>query len=274
MQALDQLLNKIKTGNKALLIFDYDGTLVPIVEKPELAILDKETRELLEKLANQDLIKIALVSGRDIKTLQELSGITNENILIYGLHGGEILKNGKIYTNVSDSYSAVIENLKNAISDLNQLAGIYIEDKKYSISVHYRLANEENTQVAVNKFKKAIKDQGIFLESDSQEKNKNQCIFRFQEGKKVIELLPNSFNKGTAVESLVADYPDYCPTYFGDDKTDIFAFNEIKKHNGHSFFIGNELIQPADQAITLIDVKRFLSETINLTNKTSYFPKM
>ncbi|EKE02660.1 MAG: hypothetical protein ACD_20C00348G0001 [uncultured bacterium] len=270
MQALAQLLSKIKTGSKVLLIFDYDGTLVPIVEKPELAKLDNETRELLEKLANHDLIKIALVSGRDIKTLQELSGVTNQNILIYGLHGGEILKNGEIYTNVSECYRSVIEDLKNALSDLNQLSGIYIEDKKYSISVHYRLANEENTQIAVDKFKKAIKDQGILLESDSQEKNKDQCSFRFQEGKKVIELLPNSFNKGTAVKSLVTSYPDYFPTYFGDDKTDVFAFSEIKKHNGLAFFIGNELLQPADQAITLIEVRRFLSEVINLISKNDY----
>ncbi|OGI18187.1 MAG: trehalose-phosphatase [Candidatus Melainabacteria bacterium RIFOXYA12_FULL_32_12] len=266
MQALDKILYKIKENNKVLLIFDYDGTLVPIVEKPELARLDSETRQVLEELSNCNLVKIALISGRDIKTLQELSGIVNKNILIYGIHGGEILKNGKIHINVSDCYKKIIENLKNSISDLNELDGIYIEDKQYSISVHYRLANEQNTQIAINRFKEAIKSQEIKLESEQKIniKSQNQCYFRFQEGKKVLELLPNSFNKGSAVESLISDYPDYFPTYFGDDKTDVYAFEKVKSYNGLAFFIGNELVQPADQAISIIEIRDFLKKAKNL----------
>ncbi|MFH0703105.1 MAG: trehalose-phosphatase [bacterium] len=252
MSALNTIIDRIKANNKTLLIFDYDGTLTPIREKPELAKLDNETKNALEKLAKIDFIKIALVSGRSIKDLQNLTGINTSDISMYGIHGGEILKKGKIYVNIPESFKKDLNDLKQTITDLSDMPGIIIEDKKYSLSVHYRLADTKTAQIAVEKFKK---------QAEAKNLTNN---FKFQEGRKVIELMPKNFNKGKAVNSLITKHLGYLPVYFGDDKTDIDAFKEIKKHNGLTFWIESDNSSnipintssfPVDEIITIEKIK-------------------
>lgn len=129
MSTLDNITEYFKKKHKILLMLDYDGTLTPIVNKPELAVLDKKTRLLLNKLANNNLIKVVIISGRSVSDLLKVSGIKNKNILIFGLHGGEKLKNGKIIVDIPNSYKEAIKKLHSAISDLTILPGIIIEIK-------------------------------------------------------------------------------------------------------------------------------------------------
>lgn len=264
MSALNQVIEQIQLNNKLLLIFDYDGTLVPITERPEQALLDNEIKTALERLADMPFIKVALVSGRNINTLQKLTGITSKNISMYGIHGGEWMKDGKIHVEVPNSCIKMIKELRKELKDLKNLPGIILEDKKYSISLHYRLADKETEEIAINKFKQIIASLNIPVERPKQTKNikkTEECYFRYQHGKKVLELLPYNFNKGRAVNSLVKEYPDYFPVYFGDDKTDISAFKEIKIHGGLTILAGKEKIFPVDQLVSIEEIKDFIVNT-------------
>lgn len=227
MQVLDFLLKKIKEKSKILLMFDYDGTLTPIVERPELAILDKDTRKYLEILADKDFVKIVIITGRQIKVFKELSDVKNPKIMIFGLHGGEVQLDNKIISHVSNSKKEVLKDFVEIIAPkLADFEGINLEYKEYSVSLHYRLADYQTTQDAIKIFKNYADKLGL------------EKYFRFQEGKKVIELLPAGFSKNKAVNSVIINNIDYLPVYFGDDLTDISAFEEVKKFNGVSVGVG------------------------------------
>ena len=248
MPNLDKAVKYFHEKHPLLLMLDYDGTLTPIADKPELAILDNETRSLLNKLADNKLIKIIIVSGRSIPDLLCVSGLQNKNILIFGLHGGQILENGKIKLNIPLLCKKSIKELKAKIIDLGSLPGIIIEDKKYSLSLHYRLADEETAKYSISIFKEKIKELGLIENGH----------FRLQDGKKVLEILPVNINKGIILAKIVKKYKDYFPLYFGDDKTDYYAFKEIKKYNGLAVLVDSERISIVDQVITIDELKEFL----------------
>nr|MDD3013800.1 trehalose-phosphatase [Candidatus Gastranaerophilales bacterium] len=136
---------KVKNGDKVLLMFDYDGTLTPIVDKPDLAKLDPEVKTALETIADATFVKVAIISGRNISVLKKLSGLTSKDISLFGLHGGEALIDGKICDYSSKAKKIKIQQICKILkNELELFNGIIIENKEYSVSVHYRLA-EENT---------------------------------------------------------------------------------------------------------------------------------
>ena len=70
-------------------MLDYDGTLSPIAQRPDLATLPPETRAVLERLANHPDVFVAIISGRSQANVKEMVGI--EGITYAGNHGMEIL---------------------------------------------------------------------------------------------------------------------------------------------------------------------------------------
>ena len=71
--------NTIISADHVFLLFDFDGTLTPIVNRPDLARLPKRTKSLLETLAQTQHYSIGIISGRaldDIKARIAISGIT------------------------------------------------------------------------------------------------------------------------------------------------------------------------------------------------------
>lgn len=234
MSAIETIKNKIQNNEEVLLMFDYDGTLTPIMERPELAIIEPCVKENLLRLSHFKKVKVAIISGRTIKAIRHLTSIEDINIEMYGLHGGEILEGGKTSVNVSEKCKIQIKDLKKSVKELTKLDGILLEDKGYSLSLHYRLANSSDAQYAIKEFKNNVDNLDLLKD------------FRYQEGKKVVEVLPANFNKAKVVNFLVNKYPEHLPVYFGDDKTDVFAFKEVKKHNGLSVVVGDEDIYEGD----------------------------
>ncbi len=78
-----------------LLFLDYDGTLVEMAPRPELARPTPELLELLRRLAAQRDLKLMVVSGRPLRDLQELLPVPGLNFL--GSHGGEAFVSGRPY---------------------------------------------------------------------------------------------------------------------------------------------------------------------------------
>jgi len=227
MKKFDFIFQKAKKQEKILLMFDYDGTLTPIVAKPELAMLNDKTKNNLESIVKSNFIKIAIISGRQIKTLKELSGINNPEIIMYGVHGGEIYRENTTHVHISDNDIKLLakfkENIKN---NLLNIQGIIIEDKTYSIALHYRNSNIINAEAAKKIFIHYIEEMNL---------NKK---FYVQKGKKVLEVLPQNFNKGKAIENLLNENSGYFPVYFGDDLTDNYAFEKVKKQGGTAIGTG------------------------------------
>ena len=68
----------VKNKSILVLLLDYDGTLAPIAKHPDLATLPKETKKVLESLANRPDVFIAIVSGRSVENVKKMVGIEGE----------------------------------------------------------------------------------------------------------------------------------------------------------------------------------------------------
>lgn len=246
MRALDVLINKILNKQKLLMMFDYDGTLTPIVEKPEIAILENQIKLGIEKFAENDFVKTAIITGRTIYSLQEVSGFTSERLYLYGVHGGQILENKEIKDLLSFEEKKQLFDFLTALQKkLLNKKGVLFENKGLSVSMHYRMCDKTTAEEALD----------IFIKTANEMKITEN--FKFQEGKKVIELLPKAFNKGTIVKNLINDSKEYFPIYFGDDLNDIPAFKEVKASNGLAFGVGefnSELNQHVSEWISITDL--------------------
>ena len=117
MNSFDLIESKIKYKEKILLMFDYDGTLTPIVDKPELAVLVKKVKNSLEKIASTDFINVSIITGRQVIVIKELSGINSDNVNIYGLHGGEMKLGTEIINNTFSLKNNNLELFKNSLKE-------------------------------------------------------------------------------------------------------------------------------------------------------------
>ena len=66
-----KIVEQINSSSKVLFLSDFDGTLTPIVEKPEMAVIGEDTRQLLHLLAQRPHFTVGIISGRALSDLKE-----------------------------------------------------------------------------------------------------------------------------------------------------------------------------------------------------------
>lgn len=203
---------------KELFIFlDYDGTLTPIVETPEKAVMAEDTREAVRRVSLR--FKTAIVSGRATDDVR--SKVQIENIFYAGSHGFEIVSpDGKVVVNEdARKFLPVIDEAHKKLSQqLKGVPGALVEHVKYTISAHYRLVSDED-------FPKVEQAVAEILAAYPN--------LRKTSGKKVFEIRPKiDWHKGKAVEwilqALKFDPQKNLAVYIGDDTTDEDAFGALK----------------------------------------------
>src|SRR3989338_18050 len=155
---LDWQKLKERLRNKNLLLFlDYDGTLSPIVDRPQDAVIPKETRAFLEMLMKYPKTKVVIVSGRALEDIKDKVGL--KDIIYVGNHGLEIEGPKIKFKNPSSlRYKVIIDGLKNElIKRLSLIKGVILEDKGFSFGLHYRLVDKE----LISKVKTIIRETTI-----------------------------------------------------------------------------------------------------------------
>jgi trehalose 6-phosphate phosphatase len=179
--------------DRSALVFDVDGTLAPIVARPELAQVPATTRVELERLATRYLL-VAFVTGRSGPEAEALVCVRGARYV--GNHGLEL-----------DPRAA---ELVPAIAAFRDAVGLEVEDKGLTLSYHYREAEDEaQARVALENVAEHARAAGL--------------VPRW--GRKVLEIRPPvKADKGTAVQALLASVPARCGLYAGDDTTDLDAF--------------------------------------------------
>ena len=222
MDCLTLIQTKLKQKEPVLLMLDYDGTLTPIVSSPEKAVLAPAIGLAIEKLASLPTVKLAVVSGRRVDSLLAVSGLSTENILFYGLHGGESLIAGSVINHATQEQQATIQSIRTLLEQsLQTIAGVRIEDKGFSVAVHFRDVQSASVIESIE-----ARVFSIFAS------NNNVHQLRLLEGKKVLEMLPANFNKSHAVEQLMQLVPTHYPVYCGDDTTDLEALQTVLTAGG------------------------------------------
>ncbi len=207
---------KVFFGEKKPVFFlDYDGTLTPIVSRPELAKVSKEMQDTVKKLSQK--YQTVIVSGRMREDVEDLLGI--EGLIYAGSHGFDIKgPNTSMVEPQAEKTIPLISQITEILKkELEPLENVLIEEKKFSVAVHYRLAEDSVVPKIEELVNKLVK------EHDS---------LRILEGKKVFEILPAiDWNKGKALiwimRALNIGWEDSSVIYIGDDTTDEFAFRVL-----------------------------------------------
>jgi trehalose 6-phosphate phosphatase len=192
---------------RTLYAFDFDGTLAPIVSDPEQAGLSTETSRLLNELAQ--IVPTAIISGRSIADLQTRVKI-NGNLLIgnHGVEGLGVKKDAIAKAKgICQGWSLQLDRDWGA---LKSDSGTFVENKIYSLALHYRRSR--------NKKKAKLE---LFSKIE-----KLQPAPRVILGKSVMNLIPSGGpHKGVALLEAMMKLDLKCALYIGDDDTDEDVFS-------------------------------------------------
>ena len=214
-------------GRPLLLFFDVDGTLAPIAPQPTLARVPDSTRRTLAALVAMPAVIVGLVSGRAARDAKRLVGV--EGVWTVGNHGAELIApNGDV--TVDPDVSRYAESMARTAQSLEPLlspiAGVVLENKTWTLSVHYRAADERVLPGLREIVEDVAEKHGL----------------RVTDGKKVIEIRPPiRIDKGTAIEQLTQNLgglaSDASVLFAGDDVTDEDAFRFLREHHPHAVTI-------------------------------------
>ncbi|MFQ5773604.1 MAG: trehalose-phosphatase [Kiloniellaceae bacterium] len=216
LDALDGVATLIRDKQVAVFL-DYDGTLTPIVERPDLAALPREMRATLAGLA--EACTVAVVSGRSREDVAKLVGL--DQLFYAGSHGFDIAGPDGREIHHKQGHNCV-PVLRAAERDLRRrlarIDGALVEGKTFAVAVHYRLV----AKAAVPLVRAAVDAVAA-----------KHPELRKTGGKKVYELRPGmDWDKGKAVlwllDALGLGGADVAPVYLGDDVTDEDAFAALK----------------------------------------------
>jgi trehalose-phosphatase len=212
-QHLAEIENRLDEASHVLLLTDYDGTLTPLVDRPEDAVLAAPVRATLAAVAQQTQTTVGVVTGRALQDVRARVGMAE---LIYaGNHGLEIEGPGLTFR--SPEAQAVRAELQAIAAELAQhlreIPQARIEDKGLTLSVHHRLVPESHLPA----FFAAL--ERVFAQLPAN--------LRTTTGKMVHEVRPLvAWNKGHASVWIREQLrrPNAVPLFLGDDRTDEDAF--------------------------------------------------
>ncbi len=244
--------------NKQLAVFlDYDGTLTPIRDRPEEAVISEGMREAVRRLAEH--VPVCVVSGRDRQVVQELMRLNT--LIVAGDHGFDIWSpaKGSIQHEEGASFAGLLRAVEARLrAELAGIPGVLLEPKKRSVAVHFRLVSEAQ--------RPRVKEVVDAILSEHPEG------LKVTPGKMVFEIQPRlDWDKGKAVlyllEALGLDRDDVVPVYLGDDITDEDAFRALKGR-GISIFVGSaEDPETANRATDAVYVLNTIGEVEEFLNR-------
>ncbi len=232
LEQREEIFRQLYTGTPAIFL-DYDGTLTPIVDDPAAALISKKMRQTVRELAKH--YRVAIISGRDLKDVQELVGV--DNIVYAGSHGFDIAfprDPDRVQQQWQHYLPAVARAEAGLRSSLQDTPGALVERKRFTVAVHYRKVDEAD----ISKVEKAV----------------DTILTQYPElrkgfGKKIFELIPDvDWDKGKALlsllETLYVDSARVVPLFIGDDVTDEDAFQAIKD-SGIGIRVGKDTCRTA-----------------------------
>lgn len=213
---------------KPAIFLDYDGTLTPIVPRPEDAIISREMKTTLQNLAKA--FTVAIVTGRDKEDVQNLVGL--KELIYAGSHGYIISgpdglfmehpKSKEIIPKLDEIEKEVTRELK------EKTQGTQVDRKRYAIGLHFRNARPEDEKTVKQLAEKMIQ---------------KYPGHKTGEGKKIVEIKPDiDWHKGKAVEWImdalgISNQKNITPVFIGDDITDEDAFKTLK-NKGIGILVG------------------------------------
>ena len=219
---LTALLVKFRESpSTSVIVTDVDGTIAPIVARPEAAEVLPEAIRSLKQLV-KGYQGVGLLSGRGLSDLRRMANIPGAYYV--GNHGIEMSYDGEDYTNVDLAVGLIgLGEAKRVLRTAIEVGAddITVEYKDYSVAIHYRLVDDSSRIEALNSLVEQL------ASAHDLHLLKGKKVFELQAGanggkdlgmKAILDHVAQ--RTGTAVERVI---------FFGDDVTDIDAFEYLQK---------------------------------------------
>ncbi len=212
-------LRAVLTERPLGLLFDIDGTLSQLVPIPDDACLYPGVKGLLEQLRDHDGVHVGIMTGRGIDDGAKMVGV--EGLTYIGTHGLE-WSNGlpsmhpvELVAGAGQYVAPGKYVLDVAERELRDVPGVIIQRKHVGGTIHYRRSPDPDD--ARQRILAVVEEPA------------HRTHMRIGEGKKVVEILaPLNVNKGQALRSFIQRFDLHAVVFAGDDRTDLYAMQEIK----------------------------------------------
>ncbi len=235
-------------GETAILL-DIDGTLLDLTPTPREVWVPPGLAKTLNGLLERTSGALALVSGRSLNDIDLI--FAPEQFPAVGGHGAEMRL-------IADSEAVAThappmdKELKRRLAAIAKLSpGILLEDKGYSLALHYRLAPHAE---------KAIYEAVSLIRADLP-----NAPIEVLPGKCVCEIKHSGFTKATGVRELMTHEPfkGRKPLFIGDDVTDETVFAIMPDFDGVAFSVGRRVRGVAGHFDAPSDVREFLARLLD-----------
>jgi trehalose 6-phosphate phosphatase len=231
---------------KTAILLDVDGTILDIAPTPREVFVPHALRDALARLWQRTGGALAFVSGRPVSELDLI--FSPLQLPAIGGHGAELrIVSGE--TAEPSRLPSLDAKVKRQFAAIAEAApGIILEDKGYSLALHYRLAPDKERVVrqAAARICAALGDTSIEL----------------LPGKLVVEIKQTGVTKATAVRELMT-HPPFAgrrPIFIGDDVTDLSVFEIVPDFDGVSICVG-PMVSGVDFCFEQpVDVRRWLEQ--------------
>jgi trehalose 6-phosphate phosphatase len=208
------------------ILLDVDGTILDIAPTPQEVYVPESLCETLLRMGKRLDGALALVSGRPLNDLDQL--FSPLRLPAIGGHGAEmrLASNGEAVASRAAPLDSQFRQLLKVIAARH--SGIIVEDKEYSVALHYRLSPKEGLAL-VHDVRRACQEW-------------SDPSIQLLSGKAVLEVKDRGFNKGTAVRELMnhAPFLGRTPIFIGDDITDEDAFRVVPEFQGIAMSVGRK----------------------------------
>ena len=210
-------VRRLATSHSLTVACDFDGTLAPIVARPECARILPRAQQALGRLASDPGVHVVLLSGRSIRSLLE-TGIETEGWIVSGSHGAEVTGLNAADQLAPSVLTASERELLDALQRrfervFSEDPGVRLERKPFGIATHTRGVDDP---VRANEIREAAEEMAT------------QAGLHTRAGKQVTECSIRPSDKGTTLLRIAAELPRAPILYLGDDLTDEDVFAALR----------------------------------------------